>query len=894
MRKKNMLKMFNKISKSKWFVLGAVVLGLGLFGGVHYAHAADWSLTSIGKEAIFSVLGYVFQFLSWLVGRFLAVISWILFKVATYNNFVDNDVVLKGWPVVRDFCNMFFILILLVIGFATILRVENYGLKRLLPRLVIVAVLINFSKTICGLLIDFSQIIMLTLMSGLTNAQGNLMEAFGLSEVFQIANSQTGATAGDLAVEFLSLTGSLLLGLVLLIIATMVITVFTIILAFRIVFFWILIILSPLAFIASTLPGTSRYFNQWLGQFTSYLIVGPVMAFFLWLALATVGQPGSTANMYADLSGVPTTEGVAGGNQMSVALTKASMPDNIWKFIVSTCLLMGGLIAAQNLGVAGGRAAGSALSKIQGVGGKIARLPWTTTKKVAKGTAGMALTGIAKSKTVQNVLGAVGGKGGVLRPIASLATRGLVGLGAMERAEKEKAEKYIKNIRDTRILARIANQTAFTPWQSAVKKIAQSKSPSSIKNTAEIKKQVDSMDREELQKLSKQEWAELGRNQILIEADAIDYLKRNSGARGAYNDGLVDSGLAMPALGTPKPTAGNLFVAVYDQATHNIDDFGSINNQRNLRGGPGGVGSGRYKYHKVEEKETRMATEEEKTQPRGSGNLSINEIAWGQSNTLAVDYDKLKLESIKEKPTDEFKNIKGVSIDDAGEIKKIATRMVDIINEELNKIKIKPQKTVADEKRVGHLEAARDKFMKPEQFDHLNLVNSSAVGFKSMQDVKRTKIHEELHGFGVEDEKTTERLVQEMIDSRQTSRAGRKELGASYTPKTTDEIITQENISIVPEIQETNITKVIEKPEVKNIVNEISNINPTNNQAIENISYSIGKLSNEIRKSAGKINAVDSEILELADSIKSEKPTPLEVLYTQEEIKELPKQNYEL
>jgi len=74
---------------------------------------------------------------------------------------------------------MSFILILLIIAFATILRQESYS-KKLLPKLLIMAVLINFSRTIFGLLIDFSQVIMLTFVNAFSAGGGYFIKALEL------------------------------------------------------------------------------------------------------------------------------------------------------------------------------------------------------------------------------------------------------------------------------------------------------------------------------------------------------------------------------------------------------------------------------------------------------------------------------------------------------------------------------------------------------------------------------------------------------------------------------------------------------------------------------------------------------------------------------------------
>ena len=115
-----------------------------------------------------AVIGTVINWLGKLLVGIFQVTTWIF----QYNEFIKSPAVKQGWAVVRDLCNMFFVVVLLIIAFATILRVEAYHYKKLLPRLVIMAVLINFSKTICGLFIDFRQVVMLTFVNGFANALG--------------------------------------------------------------------------------------------------------------------------------------------------------------------------------------------------------------------------------------------------------------------------------------------------------------------------------------------------------------------------------------------------------------------------------------------------------------------------------------------------------------------------------------------------------------------------------------------------------------------------------------------------------------------------------------------------------------------------------------------------
>ncbi|MHB8903921.1 MAG: hypothetical protein ACYC40_02375, partial [Patescibacteria group bacterium] len=132
--------------------------------------------------------GWGVDLLAGICGAIVSALGWILIKLmgilvyfAQYNGFIKSTVVTNGWVIVRDICNMFFVLILLIIAFATILRIEEYNYKKWLPKLILMAILINFSKMICGLLIDAAQIVMLTFVNSFKDVAGaNLTSALGI------------------------------------------------------------------------------------------------------------------------------------------------------------------------------------------------------------------------------------------------------------------------------------------------------------------------------------------------------------------------------------------------------------------------------------------------------------------------------------------------------------------------------------------------------------------------------------------------------------------------------------------------------------------------------------------------------------------------------------------
>lgn len=79
-------------------------------------------------------------------------------KAIEWNNsyLFDRPFLIAGWTVTRDVTNLFFVFILLWIALATIFDVQEYSAKNLLPRLIIVALLINFSLVIGSTVIKIS------------------------------------------------------------------------------------------------------------------------------------------------------------------------------------------------------------------------------------------------------------------------------------------------------------------------------------------------------------------------------------------------------------------------------------------------------------------------------------------------------------------------------------------------------------------------------------------------------------------------------------------------------------------------------------------------------------------------------------------------------------------
>lgn len=310
---------------------------------------------NIACKALLSILSvFVSVFVS-LVSLLLNGAISLLIYFASYNGFGSSPAVTFGWVIVRDLANMFFIVVLLIIAISTILEIEKYQWKQMLPRLLLMAVLINFSRTISLLVIDVSQVVMLTFVSTFEGAASNFTNAFGMSSALEfVAKTATNGVPAN--IDAVQLFFSYVFALILMVIALSVIAAMTILLIGRIIMLWLLIVLSPMAYFLSTFPKGQEYHQQWWKEFTNHVIVGPVLAFFIWLSLQVMAtiQGGNIG------SGEPPEISIT-----QIGVTQAGTRDNIVQFVIAAGMFLGGLQMAQKLGVMGGQLAASVAGSIQ-------------------------------------------------------------------------------------------------------------------------------------------------------------------------------------------------------------------------------------------------------------------------------------------------------------------------------------------------------------------------------------------------------------------------------------------------------------------------------------------------------------------------------------------------
>ncbi|MFA6098898.1 MAG: hypothetical protein WCV50_05115 [Patescibacteria group bacterium] len=379
------IKIFN--SPKPWIVLLLVAGVAAAFLALPLK--ANASIFSWGIDSVASVLATVLLWIASILGKILVVVIDILIGVVQYNDFATADAVSKGWAVLRDLCNMFFIIVLLVIAFGTILKIENYKYNRLLAKLIIMAVLINFSKTISAFFIDLGQVVMLTFVNAFANtATGNFTSVLKLREMLNTTVPDQVDAAGS--PSFMEVVGVPFLAIILLVIALMVMLAMVVVFLIRIIVLWVLVVLSPLAYLLSVLPGkAASYSSQWWQKFGQWVTIGPILAFFIWLALSvlTVGngnmgiKPGSTEEAAGQvLSG--------GGGVIAAGISGVSSSENILGFILAVSMFLIALSVAGSLGGIAGAFAGKMSQRIQKMGSASIMAPLGAMKGAASAAGG--------------------------------------------------------------------------------------------------------------------------------------------------------------------------------------------------------------------------------------------------------------------------------------------------------------------------------------------------------------------------------------------------------------------------------------------------------------------------------------------------------------------------
>lgn len=259
--------MNKKINKKQFLLLFLFFLSLGLLlprcnsivnGAITYDISEGLSLG-------FDIWGGLFKIINTITRAFLD-ISFSLLKWVTSDHFIaekftQNDFVTPAWEMMKNIANIIVVLGLIIIALATILRRQEYQVQKTLPWLLIAALLINFSPVICGVFIDASNIVM---------NYFSKMGTLGTGIIDAVPNWNPGG-------EQASQQGAVIFTFN--IIAGIIFLLYTLLFLARYIALWMLVIISPIAFVCFALPFAKKVWALWWNQFFQWCIIG-IPAFF--------------------------------------------------------------------------------------------------------------------------------------------------------------------------------------------------------------------------------------------------------------------------------------------------------------------------------------------------------------------------------------------------------------------------------------------------------------------------------------------------------------------------------------------------------------------------------------------------------------------------------------
>lgn len=249
--------------------------------------------TSCAIEGVGWIVCPVISFIGSITDGMYSAVSGFL-SVDTSLISVDSGTY-RGWTVMRNFANTGLVIVFLLIIFSqfTSLGLSNYGIKKLLPRLVIAAILINVSFFVTQIAVDISNILGASLKDlfstaalypegGATSFWAGGEREGGISEVVAILLAGSGTVVGiavgvGVLVGFGYFAGIGLLVMILLA-AVLAVAITFMILAARMALVVVLIVAAPLAFLAIVLPNTKSWYEKWQKMFIAILIIFPMVA----------------------------------------------------------------------------------------------------------------------------------------------------------------------------------------------------------------------------------------------------------------------------------------------------------------------------------------------------------------------------------------------------------------------------------------------------------------------------------------------------------------------------------------------------------------------------------------------------------------------------------------
>lgn len=377
------------------------------------------------------VANMIFNVVAWFVAHIGNLLDYVVRELVLNMADLVNDIeaIDSLWEIFRDLGNIAFIGVLLYIAIRTILNVgNNFNTKKIMVRLVVVALFVNFSLFAAKVVIDTSNVVALQFYNSIQVEGCEQEEGCNISHFFagatnissvqsaeSIRSDETIQSAENVNFKiFLART----MGILFLLTTGFVMGAMALLLIIRFGFLVLLMVVSPLAFIAFILPN-SKLGQEWWDKLLGQSFFAPALFAMMYVV----------AVLAADLQ-----NGISEGNTDLMEAILSPDSDNLGVFlvfIIMIFLMSASLVVAKKMGAAG--AAGAI--KV----GKQARNWGQAT--VMRGTVGRAAR-ISSEKLEKSRLGNTAvGNALLTKPAKNIANKKFGGSKSAAQAKKESRKR---------------------------------------------------------------------------------------------------------------------------------------------------------------------------------------------------------------------------------------------------------------------------------------------------------------------------------------------------------------------------------------------------------------------------------------------------------------------
>ena len=316
-------------------------------------------------EKLDGIMVRIMSLFAWLVGvAALTLDNAVYYTVVTMGKYVkDLPAVGVTWQIMRDIGNIILIFGFLAVGISIILNTERLGYgKKMLPKLLLAAVFLNFSLFITEAVIDTGNLFATQFYTQINGGQPAGVKDFDKGSFnFRVSNEGISNTLMN-KIGLQTLYGAAVdneivldksnpwyigfMGIILFIIVAFVMFSLAFILIARFVILLFLIIIAPIGFAGLAVPKLANSASKWWSTLFEQTITAPVLLLLLYIALKIITDD----NFMTGFGSKPNFLGFVTGSETNITGFASVM----LSFLVAMGLLMAVVIVSKKISAFGG------------------------------------------------------------------------------------------------------------------------------------------------------------------------------------------------------------------------------------------------------------------------------------------------------------------------------------------------------------------------------------------------------------------------------------------------------------------------------------------------------------------------------------------------------------